>query len=196
MTLWAPQAGKFGKTRDGRKVGPMEANGNASLHVWRDKLGSCNSWRHDGRHNAQPRLDLIAEWTEPMTTPPNIITSAIDGETYDLFTNRIRWDLLPKDVQESFEAWPHGLLVWFTGLRRWGDLEMKVGVYITDVYRAKPAPKVTEHVLWWDPLRYASIAQWDFHTHKITMTHTGDTLPFEVFTAPSGATITVEKAND
>ena len=128
----------------------------------------------------------------------HIIVSAIDGETYDLTKNRIQLDLLPADVQEAMMSWPHGWLFYDEG-GLWFELparssSRRQGFLSSRIYRARPAPKVTEHVLWWEPMRDFTTARWDEHTHKITIRHTGDTLPYEVFTAPSGATITVEKA--
>jgi hypothetical protein len=189
MTLTI-QAGKYYRTRDGRKVGPIEENGKATLYVWRDQLGSCDFWRYDGRHHSQPALDFIAEWTKPMTNPPHIIQSA-NGRVYDLTALETPFGLLPEDVQAALKVWPHGLSIWIEGL--WRNVETMRSRH-DNVYRAKPAPKVTEHVLYWragtDVTRF--IGHMD--THKITIRHTGDTLPYGTYTGPDGATITVEKA--
>lgn len=68
------EAGKFYKTRDGRKVGPMQiAYGRGSEWAW--ELGSTNeldgigaAWRADGTFAIPPKethpADLIAEWTD------------------------------------------------------------------------------------------------------------------------------------
>jgi hypothetical protein len=67
------QAGKFYKTRDGRKVGPMEAWDSAVTHKWQEVGGSNNFngggdiWRDDGTSHYSP--NLVAEWTdEPAAT--------------------------------------------------------------------------------------------------------------------------------
>jgi hypothetical protein len=127
-----------------------------------------------------------------MTNPPHIFTSAIDGETYDLTKNRIRWDLLPADVQEALGIWPHGFLYWWAG--KWHEVD-DIRRADDGIYRARPAPKVTEHVLWWR-LGYEDTYPRKRHkdTHRLTIRHTGDTMPYGTYTGPDGATITVEKA--
>ena len=128
-----------------------------------------------------------------MNNAPHIIASAVDGETYDLMTNRIRWDLLPADVQQAFRAWPHGLSVWTDGL--WFNVETMRSIH-DNTYRARPAPKATEHVLWWR-LGYEGTYPRKRHkdTHKIIIRRTGDTLPFGTYKLEgSDATFTVEKA--
>jgi hypothetical protein len=141
--------------------------------------------------------------TSPVVTmgnssPAHIVISVIDGEAYDLFTNRIRQDLLPHDIQIQMMDWPHGWS-YYEGDGRWIELpaqssSRRQGFLSNRIYRARPAPKVTEHVLWWAAGDAAGRQKAAYDTHKITIHHTGDTLPYEVFTSPSGATITVEKA--
>ena len=132
-----------------------------------------------------------------MTNAPHIITSA-NGRTYDLTALETPPCLLPNDVREALEAWPHGLTRLYSshlsGNPAWKDVPAICRISAdAAIHRARPAPKVTEHVLWWYGGR-VSLDRWSSDTHKITMTYTGDTLPYEVFTSPSGATITVEKA--
>ena len=141
-------------------------------------------------------LDLIAEWTDEMTNPPHIITSA-NGRTYDLKALETPPCLLPSDVREALEAWPHG---WtrlyssaFAGNPAWKDIE-RVSADAA-IHRARPAPKVTEHVWYW---RLGDTAAGSIRderdTHKITIRHTGDTLPFGTYKLEgSDATFTVEK---
>ena len=67
--LWRPVEGKYGRTRDGRKVGPMTWISSISqfagkiddaLHFWRDPSEA---------KGFPPRpLDLISEWVEPEAT--------------------------------------------------------------------------------------------------------------------------------
>ena len=132
----------------------------------------------------------IAEWTDEA---PHIITSAIDGETYDLTKNRIQWDLLPKDVQDAFRSWRHGFKVYHSP--NWLNATENPSFYYELVYRARPAPKTTEHVLWWRAGAVAGSAQDCRDTHRLTIRHTGDTLPFGTYKLEgSDATFTVEKA--
>lgn len=65
------EAGRYYRTRDGRKVGPTEVNygTNSSWHPWRfgadvnDTCHDSGSWhRFDGEECDE---DLIAEWTDP-----------------------------------------------------------------------------------------------------------------------------------
>jgi hypothetical protein len=72
------------------------------------------------------------------TNAPHIITSAIDGETYNLFTNRIRWDLLPADVQDAFRLWPHGFLYWWDG--KWHEVD-DIRRADDGTYRVRPLPQ-------------------------------------------------------
>jgi len=65
------EAGKFYRTRDGRKVGPMKAS--SWSDGWYDESASITSqrWEKDGSYiiGQTTQLDLIAEWTdEPATT--------------------------------------------------------------------------------------------------------------------------------
>jgi hypothetical protein len=100
----------------------------------------------------------------------HIIHSA-DGQTYDLTTNRIPFGLLPKDVQEAMEAWLHGweILNGFGLFENWPDPAWN----LTSTYRAIPAPKVTEHVLYWKARYSATHAQKPCDTHRITICDDG-----------------------
>lgn len=68
------KSGKFYRTRDGRKVGPMIANGYNRYWPWVDDHTHAygNAWDADGMGavctplpKRDPSLDLIAEWAEP-----------------------------------------------------------------------------------------------------------------------------------
>jgi len=72
-TTWAPVVGKFGKTRDGRKVGPIEdfgaQRGKLSGHVEGETKGP-RVFGADGVHDfGDTNLDLVAEWIEPAAEP-------------------------------------------------------------------------------------------------------------------------------
>lgn len=66
--LWAPVAGKFGQTRDGRRVGPAVSS--SGHQPWRlyDETDSANrGYESDGSwiRGDVSRHDLVAEWVEP-----------------------------------------------------------------------------------------------------------------------------------
>ncbi|TGQ19288.1 hypothetical protein [Mesorhizobium sp. M00.F.Ca.ET.217.01.1.1] len=62
------EAGRYYKTRDGRKVGPMREWCDGIEHPWEDPEES-NIWRNDG--TSRWGDDLIAEWTEdPVAAAP------------------------------------------------------------------------------------------------------------------------------
>ena len=73
------------------------------------------------------------------------IIHSTDGQTYDLTTNRIAFGLLPEDVQDAMEAWPHGWEVY--SYDKWKPWTPSWDPPTT--YRAIPTPKVTEYVLYW-----------------------------------------------
>jgi mRNA-degrading endonuclease RelE of RelBE toxin-antitoxin system len=130
-----------------------------------------------------------------MTDTPHIITSA-NGRTYDLTALETPPALLPADVHKALEDWRHGLQRLHSSQFRlepqWRDVDHIVAD--AAVYRAKPAPKTTEHVLWWRAGTDATTFIGDIDTHRLTIRHTGDTLPYGTYTGPDGATFTVEKA--
>jgi len=99
------------------------------------------------------------------------IIQSEDGQTYDLTTNRIVFGLLPKDVQEAMKAWPH----------KWKMYD-KYGVWrnrvtpawrSNGVYRATPAPKVVEHVLFWKAGLDATMSEHFIDTHRIIIRDDG-----------------------
>jgi hypothetical protein len=70
-TTWAPVAGKFGKTRDGRKVGPMVTWTTGVDHPWEQKNGDnikpyLGLFSDVGKSSIGTHLDLVAEWVEPV----------------------------------------------------------------------------------------------------------------------------------
>jgi hypothetical protein len=120
-------------------------------------------------------------------TASHIIHST-NGRTYDLTQNEIRNDLLPNDVLQAIREWPHGLTRCVGG--EWLDDIFDLTGGLT--YRAKPAPKVTEHVLYWVAGEEATPYQEFADTHKIILRHTSDTLPAGTYTGPDGAEIIVD----
>jgi len=67
-TTWAPVVGKFGKTRDGRRVGPYAP---AFGGIWRVGSDHDTAVFEDGRRNRNHETphDLVAEWVEPAAEP-------------------------------------------------------------------------------------------------------------------------------
>jgi hypothetical protein len=128
-----------------------------------------------------------------MTNPPHILTSA-NGRIYDLTELETPFGLLPEDVRDALQAWPHGLLGLSANGLAWIEMNgFQGGV----TYRAKPAPKVTEIKFlahFCGPFLPYIAAEMSNPTHRLTIRHTGDTLPYGTYTGPDGATITVEKA--
>lgn len=120
----------------------------------------------------------------------NHIIHSSDGDTYDLTTNRYTWFMLPEDVQKAMQDWPHG---WKIAVTRdeWADISPSWGNY--NIYRAKPAPRVTEHVLHWSAGEAALNVRYSDHTHRITIRYSDDTLPAGEYKGPDGAAFIVEE---
>lgn len=55
------EAGRFYRTRDGRKVGPMEEYYGGFIH----RLGDGMKWNSDGTRVNLDHEDIVAEWVEP-----------------------------------------------------------------------------------------------------------------------------------
>lgn len=63
------EAGKFYRTRDGRKIGPMEKSG--SIDYPFTSPASCLTYSPEGRfniHHKKDSLNLIEEWTDPIVS--------------------------------------------------------------------------------------------------------------------------------
>ena len=70
--LWRPEEGKCGRTRDGRKVGPMIWS--HYLQGWESFLG-MGVWNEygeffSGKRERKVDLDLVSEWPESDEEPP------------------------------------------------------------------------------------------------------------------------------
>ena len=73
------EAGKYYRTRDGRKVGPMERD-KVDGKDWREKDNSARLWYDDGtRWICDEDSDLIAEWVDEPTQPTNAALAAKYG---------------------------------------------------------------------------------------------------------------------
>jgi len=91
------QAGKFYKTRDGQKVGPMVKklglSADGYYYPWDDTSNKNHYfWSHEGKCYDGPQHDLIAEWTD---TP----TIWADDEGWGDWTIAEEWDVTNNDVQ-------------------------------------------------------------------------------------------------
>lgn len=82
---FAIEAGKFYRTRDGRKVGPMTVWDNEVEHSF-DSAGGERIWRQDGTSVYEP--DIVAEWIEPVAT-------AAPAEPWTDFDH---WDAPPEKI--------------------------------------------------------------------------------------------------
>ena len=69
------EEGRYYKTRDGRKVGPMEHCGSDTDHPWQEaKNMSAHIWRDDGTSKWRNDPTLIAEWPAEPTGPVRTVT--------------------------------------------------------------------------------------------------------------------------
>jgi len=74
-TTWAPVVGKFGKTRDGRKVGPMEkATGEWSFIAGGEGIRGQAYFNKDGTCPYISEHDLVAEWVDTVAVAPATAT--------------------------------------------------------------------------------------------------------------------------
>ena len=97
------QAGKFYKTRDGRKVGPMKSSGRTYDYFWTDGKPRdpadyySRDWCDDGTfHKSKPNhpLDLISEWPDTTATTTNTAATvdALDEEYGPGMRKERPWD--------------------------------------------------------------------------------------------------------
>jgi hypothetical protein len=105
------------------------------------------------------------------------IIQSEDGQTYDLTTNRIAFGLLPKDVQDALSVWPHGIELFVYGPDTWNRSDSTPPYDLHSVsefvYRARPAPKVTEYVLYWAAGYEGSRQETFSDTHRIILRDDG-----------------------
>lgn len=94
------EVGKFYKTRDGRKVGPVFMDGDNDPFVWFDQNGGC--WAIDGEDGnavgiigSKTSGDIIAEWIEE----PAMCEAECRGY------KKVR-------VTKHVDGWPVGYIVW------------------------------------------------------------------------------------
>ena len=144
------EAGKYYRTRDGRKVGPiyLGRDGEYSGFPWTEKgpnaFGRWSDKGEDGETCMMGKTDgdIIAEWQD--NQPPHIVTH--EGRDYDLTKLETPFGLLMENappVAEALRAWPHGVeMMTYSGRMieyNFPDMRGKRGA----VWRAKPAPAET-----------------------------------------------------
>lgn len=136
------EVGKYYRTRDGRKVGPMALGKDAdeTSYPWTN-LGQneLGRWSCDGEDGetcmaGETDGDLIAEWRDQ---PAHIITH--NGRDYDLTALETPFGLLPEPVREALKAWPHGVEIFGQQTCAWVNIR-SLSFMPFMAYRAKPAP--------------------------------------------------------
>jgi hypothetical protein len=180
------EEGKFYRTRDGQKVGPMVFNRKKSLYPW-----MCQSSRHtftdEGRFShmaGDSILDLVAEWTEELDTPKlwRDMTPEEKGafwvKVYRGDVVELSWDKIYWQVDKKFNP------------------SMFPNVY----YRIRPVPCETgpkrETVTLYglkDSLGWGFGVKIYGDTHTLTLPLIGGDLIPGTYTHPEGHTITVER---
>ena len=141
------QSGRYYRTRDGRKVGPMciGRDGEYSGFPWTDKgPNAFGRWSDEGEDGETCMMgetdgDLIAEWQDDQ--PAHIVTT--NGRHYDLTALETPFGLLPEPVRDALLAWPHGVEM----MTYSGQMISYANPYPQGkrgaVWRAKPAPVET-----------------------------------------------------
>jgi hypothetical protein len=89
------EAGKYYKTRDGRKIGPMESYiSSNTLHSWK---AQNYLWGNDGTSYMTGclYLDIIEEWVEPQSDK-----AKLSGETIDMIAlDSLKWHMQDGDME-------------------------------------------------------------------------------------------------
>jgi hypothetical protein len=153
------EAGKYYRTRDGRKVGPMSKDGfNGDGFPWMYELGA-GWWSDTGQRlseKSRETQDLIAEWTDAV----------------DLTNITTPFGLLPKETQDALKAHGGPYQIW--GGNDWldGSPYWWAG---TTTYRVKPQPTTDTVVLYGQNLG----KEWFFCSNKDPRDHTKITLIFK-----------------
>ena len=138
------EAGKYYRTRDGRKVGPMlewRADVKRPFEVDSAAYGTdlfTSFWTREGASDEGTQADLIAEWNDDQ--PAHIITH--EGRTFDLFDDvQPLFGMLPDPVQSALLSWDGVIQRWDGDwLDRVVDERHILGFSSHQAYRAKPAP--------------------------------------------------------
>lgn len=153
------EVGKYYRTRDGRKVGPMEGFGRYRVHT----ADSEDSWQLDGTYDSRNEdgFDLIAEWTEtPADDTP---------KTWGEMTDAEKGALLLADHEGKLIEWTHP--GWQSPL--WHISSMGTGPHEDKAYRIKPEPVVETVTLYgsYDNGQWV-FGQFDDGVHSVVQTFT------------------------
>lgn len=119
------QEGKFYRTREGHKVGPM-VRGGMPMWPWEDSSNTVHdAWRTDGttwlERRAELPTDIIAEWVDPI--------ELVEGGNYRLKDGRETGPLVWNDD----ERWKGTWSVWTAGFLRENVTERIVAPAVTVV---------------------------------------------------------------
>lgn len=135
------EAGKYYRTRDGRKVGPMKRDDDAfgEPFVWVDEFGG--NWSHDGEDgNATGPLgsiregDVVSEWpSDAALHNPHGTAFGLMDEVYGPGTAQA--------LRDSGGPWE-----WLNYQGQWQDIGA-VGSQVSMAYRLKPQPPKPRE--WW-----------------------------------------------
>ena len=141
------EVGKYYKTRDGRKAGPLLP---APLEEFPFKASRSGPWftamgeaEGDGRDEKLPNWDLISEWEESDTS-----CTKAGNTTVDLTAITTPFGLLDKATQDALRA-HGGPWQYYTDYDGWRDCKW-IGAwpYVPGtVYRVKPQPSTPRE--WW-----------------------------------------------
>lgn len=116
------ETGKFYRTRDGRKVGPVGPNeGGLQGYPWQDDSSWSDCWTADGRYYedvVDSVHDLIAEWADEPAAPVAVAATASNDNFLDsligkAFTTKVKSRVNPaivclvEDGQPKPAAMPH-----------------------------------------------------------------------------------------
>jgi hypothetical protein len=151
------EKGKFYRTRDGRKVGPMRDFWDSGFFV---KHGDGQVWERDGSTRAICKmpvgLEIVAEWTDE----PEIDLTAITTP----------FGLLPEEVQRALQQCRHAIEYWCWS-EGWVGLSSEPSWVPYTVYRAKPQPpkpvvKDVPLVVWVDGVKTRTT--WTFTDGQMT----------------------------
>jgi hypothetical protein len=131
------EEGKYYKTRDGRKVGPMVNNGNDNEpFVWTDGNGGC--WAHNGE-------DGLAFGRIGTPTPGDCVAELIDVYTIPTMP----FGLLTPEQQQALRD-HDGVTEFYTG-KGW-EVASTPAWLVRYTYRAKPKPALVPDTVPWDAI--------------------------------------------
>lgn len=187
------EAGKFYRTRDGRKVGPIRFDSKASRGQEFDQRSKGEDrdlgvglWDANGYCDEDDQADLIAEWTDPIVSRAEPDTPKTWGEMSDAEKGAL---LLAH--QEGAEIEMHLGGKWLCLDPQWAECRG---------YRIKPPSPIRETVTLMGQgegggFGFSGVPETG-DTHQITFTTIGgDPIP-GTYTNESGDTITMEAIGD